>query len=107
MAMAQFDVYENPNVAQREAFPYLVVMQSDQLGHHSTRFAMPLSRLHRPPASAPRRLSQAVNVLGQTLYPAAHLCGAWPSQVLRQPVDSMRAQADVLRDALDAVVSGV
>lgn len=105
--MAQFDAYENPNVAQRGSFPYLVVMQSDQLEHHSTRFAMPLSLLPRPPVSTPRRLSQAVNVNGEALYPAAHLCGAWPAQVLRNPVASMRTQADVLRDALDAVVSGV
>jgi hypothetical protein len=105
--MAQFDAYENPNVAQRVSFPYLVVMQSDQLSHHSTRFAMPLSRLPRPPADLPRRLSQAVDIQGEVLYPAAHLCGAWPVQVLRTPVVSMRPQADVLRDALDAVISGL
>jgi len=105
--MAQFDTYENPNVAQRVSFPYLVVMQSDQLSHHSTRLAMPLARLPRPPADSPKRLSQSVQVLGETVYPSAHLCGAWPAQVLRVPVASMRPQADVLRDALDAVISGI
>jgi CcdB protein len=105
--MAQFDVHQNPNVPQRGAFPYLVVLQSDQLSHHSTRFAMPLARLPRPPAGSPQRLSQPVQVLGETLYPSAHLCGAWPTQVLRQPVASLRPLANVLRDALDAVVSGV
>ena len=106
-AVAQFDAYENPNVAQRVSFPYLVVMQSDQLGHCSTRFAMPLARLPRPPADSPRRLSEAVQVHGETVYPAAHLCAAWPVQVLRKPVLSMLPQADILRDALDAVVSGL
>jgi toxin CcdB len=105
--VAQFDAYENPNRAQRVAFPYLVVMQSDQLSHHSTRFAMPLARMPAPPASSPHRLSRAVDVLGEVVYPSPQLSGAWPLSVLRGPVASLRSQADVLRDALDAVVSGV
>jgi CcdB protein len=105
--MAQFDAYENPNLAQRVSFPYIVVMQSDQLSQHSTRFAMPLARLPRPPANSPQRLSQRVEVLGEAVYPSPHLCGAWPAQVLRVSVGSLRSQADVLRDALDAVISGV
>ena len=105
--MAQFDAYANPNVQQRVAFPYLVVMQSDQLGHHTTRFAMPLARLPRPPAGLPRRLAQPVDIDGERLYPAAHLCAAVPAKLLRGPVASMRTQGDVLRDALDAVVSGI
>jgi len=105
--MAQFDAFENPNAPQRMAFPYLVVMQSDQLNQHTTRFAMPLARLPRPPIEAPRRLSQSIEVGGETLYPAAHLCAAVPARLLRRPVASLRMQADVLRDALDAVVSGL
>lgn len=105
--MAQFDTFENPNVAQRVSFPYLVVMQSDQLSHHSTRFAMPLARLPRPPADSPKRLSPTVLVRGETVYPSAHLCGAWPAHLLRLPVATLQPQADLLRDALDAVVSGV
>jgi hypothetical protein len=34
--MRQFDVYANPNVPQRAAFPYLVVMQSEHLDDYST-----------------------------------------------------------------------
>jgi hypothetical protein len=105
--MAQFDAFENPNPPQRAAFPYLVVMQSDQLSGHSTRLVMPLARLPRPPKLAPRRLSQAIELAGEWLYPAAHLCAAVPVKVLRRHVQSVRAQSDVLRDALDAVVSGI
>ena len=105
--MAQFDVYANPNVPQRTAFPYLVVMQSDQLSRYSTRFVMPLARLPQPPVELPRRLSQPVEIEGEALYPAAHLCAALPSRLLRKPVMSIREQADIMRDALDAVVSGL
>lgn len=105
--MSQFDVYANPNVTQRGAYPYLVVMQSDQLSHHNTRLMMPLARLPRPPAESPRRLSQPVIVDSETLYPAAHLCAALPVRFLRHPVLSLAPQSAVLREALDAVISGL
>ena len=105
--MAQFDAFDNPNPAQRGGFPYLVVMQSDQFAHYSTRFVMPLARAPRPPSRAPRRLSQVIDIGGEKLYPAAHLCGALSRKLLLRPVASLRVQSDVLRDALDAVVSGI
>ncbi len=105
--MAQFDAYENPSPAQREAFPYLVVLQSDQLDHFSTRFVMPLARSTMPQSALPRRLTQTVEVRGERLHLAAHLCAAVHGRVLRQPVASLRAAAGAFNDALDAVVSGV
>lgn len=105
--MAQFDAYPNPTVSQREAFPYFVVLQSDQLAQMGTRLVMPLARLRRRPRDVPRRLSQAVEVLGESLYPMPHLLAALPARALVAPVASLRTQGSVLVDALDAVVSGV
>jgi toxin CcdB len=105
--MAQFDVYENPNIAQRPAYPYLVQLQNDQLNQHSTRLVMPLARLSSPPVNLPRRLSQTVPVRGEQLFLAAHLCAPLPARLLRESIQSARDQSGVLRDALDAVVSGV
>ena len=104
--MAQYDVYENPNIAQRRGFPYLVVLQNDQLNHYSTRFAMPLSRLATTPAKLPRRLTQTVMVAGETLHLAPHLCAPLPDRLLRNPVESLRVHAAALVDAIDAVTSG-
>ena len=105
--VAQFDVYANPTQAQREAFPYLVVIQNDQLDRFSTRLVMPLSRVSLPTQALPRRLSQPVEVQGERLYPVAQLCAPLPSRLLREPVASLRHAAPLLVDALDAVVSGV
>ena len=107
LAFAQFDLFENPNRVQREGFPYLVVMQSDQLDHYNTRFVMPLARLAHVPTVLPRRLTQTVRVAGESLHPAAHLSAPLPKHILGTPMGSLKAQADVLRDALDAVISGV
>ena len=105
--MAQFDVYTNPTPASREGFPYLVVVQSDQLDHLPTRLVMPLQRLERAPAEMPRRLAQIVLIKGERLHPAAHQCAAVPARALRKPVASLAADQGTLRDALDAVISGV
>jgi toxin CcdB len=105
--MAQYDVYENPNSAQRSAFPFIVVLQSDQLDYQSTRFVMPLARLPHPPLRIPKRFAQTVEVAGEKLFLSAHLCGAIPARLLRSPVVDLKRDASVLSDALDAVVSGV
>ncbi len=105
--MAQFDAYANPNLAQREAFPYFVVLQSDQFSQHSTRLCMPLARLPRPPAAMPRRLTQSVLIDGERLYLAAHLCAALPAKLLKGSRVPLRTEAAAFTDALDAVLSGV
>ena len=104
--MAQFDVYPNPTVAQREAFPYFVVLQNDQFARFSTRFVMPLARAAMP-RGQPRRLSQSVQVLGERLWLAPHLCATLPRRVLRKPVATLRGAHGQFVDALDAVISGV
>lgn len=105
--VAAFDLHLNPSVREREGFPYLVVMQSAQLDFLPTRLVMPLQRLSGQPRGLPRRMVQPVVIDGETLYPAPHQCAALPARVLRQPLRSLAAQQGVLRDALDAVISGI
>ena len=102
----QFDVYANPNVPQRAAFPYLVILQSEQLADYTTRLVMPLST--QPPAGPlPKRLTQRIEIDGQFYTPAAHLCAALPIAILKNAKANLHLQQAVLRDALDAVVSGI
>jgi toxin CcdB len=105
--MAQFDVYTNPTAASRDGYPYLVVLQSDQLDQLTTRLVMPLQRLKRAPGAMPRRLAQTVQIEGEPLHPAAQLCAALPAWLLRKPVATLAAEQGVLRDALEAAISGV
>lgn len=105
--MAAFDLHANPSPREREGFPYLVVMQSAQLDHLPTRLVMPLQRLAGVPRGLPQRLVQGVVIDGETLYPAAHQCAAVPARLLRRPLGSLAPQQGVLRDALDAVISGL
>jgi len=105
--VAQFDVFRNPSAVQGDGFPYFVVIQSDQLAHLPTRLVMPLQRLLAAPRDAPRRLSLTVEVEGERLFLASHQCAPWPARMLKKPVTNIAAQADAVRDSLDAVISGV
>jgi toxin CcdB len=105
--MAQFDIHVNPSASQEEGFPYFVVIQSELLDHLPTRLVMPLQRLERAPKGMPRRLTQSVDVKGERLSLAAHQCAPWPARMLKRPVMNIAAQSDAIRDALDAVISGV
>ena len=104
--MAQFDVYENPSARQRDGFPYLVDIQSHLLAHLPTRLVMPLQRVSALPKSLPRRLSRTVVIDGETLLLAPQQCAALPASLLRKPIRALANDAGVLRDALDAVISG-
>lgn len=105
--MSQFDAFDNPNTAQRPAYPYFVVLQNDQLDHLQTCLTMPLSRGLAPEVKPPRRFAQTVEVKGEALYLAPHLLAALPKTALKTPVVSLRADAALFIDALDAVISGV
>ena len=105
--MAQYDVYANPSPQGRNGFPFLVVLQSDQLDRLPTRLVMPLQRLASAPVGLPHRLVATVQVQGEALYLAAHQCAALPARILKKPVASLARQAAAVLDALDAITSGV
>lgn len=105
--MAQYDVYQNPNAAQRAVFPFLVQLQSDQLSAFSTRLIMPLQRLKLAPGALPRRLAQKIVVEEENLHLAAHLVAAIHLRALGKPVANLKADCALFVDALDAVISGV
>ena len=105
--MAQFDVYDNPNVAQRAVFPFVVQLQHDFFDALPTRWMLPLQRARIPANTFPRRLTACVMVDGETLFMAAHLSAPLLTKALRKPVASLLNQRSVLQDAIDALQSGV
>jgi toxin CcdB len=105
--MAQYDVYPNPSPRSRDEVPFLVDVQSDLLADLRTRLVMPLARTGANLTQAPRRLSPTFVVDGELLAVLPHLAAGIEARLLRKPVASLAMHAPVLRDAFDAVVSGV
>lgn len=106
--MAQYDVYVNPNPRSRESVPYLVDIQSALLGALRVRLTMPLSRVGiDAPGGMPRRLAPQFTVAGERLALHPHAAAGIDARLLRDAVATLAEYAGEIRDALDAVVSGV
>ena len=105
--MAQYDVFVNPNPRSRESVPYVVDVQSGLLDVLRTRLTVPLSRVGTGQAGLPRRLIPIVVVAGERLALLPHQAACLDARLLRKSIDSLAGHAAEIRDALDAVVSGV
>ena len=105
--MAQWDVYPNPGVRQRDEIPFLVDLQSDLLSSLSTRLVAPLARTRQGAAGLPRNLCPAFTIDGVDVVLLAHEAGSIEARMLKACVASLRTQSHVIVGALDAVIAGI
>lgn len=100
--MARFDVYANPEAAERGLTPYLVDVQNDYIDGLATRVVVPL-RPARAFGARAERLHPLVQVHGEDMVLDTAAMGAVPRSELRTPIGSLKAfQADI-QSALDAL----
>ena len=65
--MSQFDVCENNNSATRQAYPYLVNIQSEVLSEQNNRVVLPLAREKQLKVSGMACLTPQVEYRGESL----------------------------------------
>lgn len=106
-AVAQYDVFENPSARSRDWVPFVVDVQSNLLSELRTRLVMPLTRVAAGLPQAPRRLAPEFTIAGERLALQPHTAAGIEARLLRKPVASLAAHAGEIRDALDAVISGL
>lgn len=100
--MARFDVYRHPEAAQRATTPFLLDVQNAYISGLQTRVVLPLRSAER--VTIPLRdLNPAMEIDGMKVILDTAAIGAVPLSMLRGPVDNLRAQADVITNALDAL----
>ncbi len=103
--MAQFDVFLNPDPAQRERTPYLLDVQNGFLERLATRVVVPMCRAEHAPLPM-RELNPAIEVQGQALVLDTAALAAIPGRGLGQPVASLRSQPNEVLSALDLLFGG-
>lgn len=103
--MAQFDVYMNPDPAQRERTPYLLDVQNSFLERLATRVVVPLRHAEYAPLPM-RELNPACEVKGQALVLDTAALAAIPGRGMGQPVVSLRQQSTDIVSALDVLFGG-
>ena len=94
--MARFDVYANPDTAERRQTPYFLDVQNDYIDHLATRVVIPLRResVFGPRASD---LNPSMAVEGVSVVLDTAAIGAVPDAELRKCVSNLRDhRADIL-----------
>ncbi len=100
--MARFDVYRHPDAALRKTTPYLLDVQNDYINGIETRVVLPI-RTTRQLGLPMRDLNPLLEIDGTQVVLDAAAIGAFPAAELRSPVVNLRAQADLILNALDTL----
>jgi toxin CcdB len=103
--MARFDVYANPDPADRPAIPFMLDVQNDFLNILETRVVVPLYAGNRFSARV-RNLNPELQVGGKAVVMDTASIGAVPMGELRRPVANLADRQLDIQDALDTLFAG-
>jgi toxin CcdB len=100
--MARFDVYANPDLAERKSTPYLLDVQNDHIDALATRVVIPL---RREAAFGPRarNLNPLLAVGAERVVLDAAALAAVPLAELKKRVANLGAERGAIQEALDTV----
>lgn len=103
----QFDVHENPSPRMRDAYPYVVDVQSDLLSSLPTRMVVPLAVTTLASKDLPRGLCPLVTVKDKSLMLVPFEAAPLDKRLLKAAVVSVRDRSHEIIAAMDAVLSGI
>lgn len=100
--MARFDVYANPDPAERKILPYLLDVQNDHIKGLQTRIMVPLwhSGMLPTPVSD---LNPEFDVAGRRVILDTAAMAAIPLAALKSVVDNLGSQQLTIQNALDTL----
>ena len=102
--MARFDVYQNPDAAERKTVPYFLDFQNTFL-EIGTRVVIPLY-VEKQFINTVRNLEASLMVQGHTVIMNTSALGSIPIADLRRPVANIAAQQSLVQNALDTLFGG-
>lgn len=105
--MAQFDVYTNPSRKTREAYPYLVDIQSPLISELSTRIVIPLGRLAHFGGETLHGLTPEISYQGEQLLLLTPQVSSMPAKLLENPIGSLSHLRDEIVASLDFAITGI
>ena len=103
--MARFDIYPNPIRTDREAFPYVMEIQSDLLHRFAERVCVPLARPQAFPGMT-ERFNPVIEIQGEALHLHPLGIAVFHIKELREPVAHAKTQALDIDTALDMLMRG-
>lgn len=100
--MARFDVYRHPDAVLRKHTPFLLDVQNDYISSVDTRVVLPM-RTAKLAGLPMRDLNPAFEIGGLQVVLDTPAIAAFPAADLRNPVMSLRTQAEPIVSALDTL----
>ncbi len=105
--MAQFDVYNNPSKNTRDAYPYIVDIQSPLISEIVTRIVIPLGRLSHFKNEQMKGLTPEITYDGEQLLLLTPQIASVPINTLKKPVGSLSHFRDEIIAAIDFAITGI
>jgi len=105
--MRQFDVYANTSKTTRNAYPFIVDIQSDTVSEIATRIVVPLGRKANLRNEQLTRLTPEVTYEGEELLLLVPQIASMPTKTLKNPIGSLSHLRDEIVAALDFAVTGI
>jgi len=105
--MSQFDVYVNPSLSTREAFPYIVDIQNPLISEIATRIVIPLGKMSYFNSEQMQRLTPIVEYENEKLLLLTPQIASVPTKRLKNPVGSLSHFRDEIIASLDFAISGI
>lgn len=103
--MARFDVYANPDAAEKKRIPYFLDIQSDHIQGLQTRVVVPLWKAEFMNLHA-QNLHPTFIVNGQQVVMDTPSLGATPTQFFSRAVATLSMHQLIIQDAVDALFGG-
>lgn len=103
--MARLDIHDNPIEEDRDAFPYVMEIQSDLLYRFVERVCVPLAVPGAFPGMT-QRLNPPIAVQGRTVHVHPFGIAVFHASELRQPVGHAKQDALAIDTALDMLLRG-
>ena len=106
MPIMQHDLYANPHLHSRRAFPFVVVLQADLPGG-DRRLVAPVAPYVAPFTSVQTRVLPLIEHDAERYTVALPLISSLPRKTLRRAVGSLADYRDDITRALDWLFSGI
>ena len=105
--MQQFDVYENPSKTTRQAYPFIIDIQSSVISEIATRIVLPLGRIADFRNEEMKRLTPTVTYRGEELLLLVPQIASMPAKALKNPIGSVGHLREEIVAALDFAITGI
>ena len=105
--MNQFDVYINPSLTTRDAFPYIVDIQNPIISGLATRIVIPLGRISYFKHEQMKGLTPVIEYEDEKFLLLTAQIASIPTKKLKKPVGSLLQFRDEIVSSLDFAITGI